>query len=615
MILSSLCEFYNKVLVPKGTILPEGYSRQTVHYQVCLTPDGKIDDIVSLATSVSDDESDVADKKAKSRIEYPERIFPYRSQKSAIDVNIPEHRPKYLFGLEFTKNGFEETDKAKKSFGAFRKTTLEIFEGTRDSPLISAYCEFVRTWNPSEEKENPQLAKVGKNLNNSYFEFVLSGHPDKRLQDDEVLKGIWDAEYMARQGAELVKVEKAQCSVYGEVLPIARVHDKIKIPGGASTGCTFVCVNNSSEESYGKEQGTNCRVSVGAMKEYTAALNYLLQTDGYHIKIGDTTFVYFALAKAEEEATYQELLNMLLNKDIEGFKNKSGDARELEDDAKGSISSVFKKIRRGQYTGFDISDADKIEYCVFGLIPNVSRISVRYAYRNTFGTIYDNVVRYHEDFGGDGAPSFWEIGRELDSPNVNGRGTHVPPDTAESLLKAMIQGTKFPRKIYEGVLNRIKTDSDTDTNHHLKFNTVRDGIVRACLNRNYYKENGIGMALNTENKSSAYLCGRLFAVLEKIQKDSSGGELNKTITDAYFSSACTRPATVFPRLLTLSQNHIAKLSEGTQVFYNNLLNEIFDGIADVFPRTLTLEEQGEFVIGYRHQNKKLYESKTEKQEG
>ena len=37
------------------------------------------------------------------------------------------------------------------------------------------------------------------------------------------------------------------------------------------------------------------------------------------------------------------------------------------------------------------------------------------------------------------------------------------------------------------------------------------------------------MSLDLENKNQAYLCGRLFAVLEKIQQDSSKATINTTI--------------------------------------------------------------------------------------
>lgn len=116
------------------------------------------------------------------------------------------------------------------------------------------------------------------------------------------------------------------------------------------------------------------------------------------------------------------------------------------------------------------------------------------------------------------------------------------------------------------------------------------------------------MSWNEENKNPAYLCGGLFAVYEKIQQDSSGGNLNRTIKDSYFSSACSRPASVFPKLAKLAQNHMRKLSEGTEVYYNKLIGNITDGLSGEFPSTLTLDDQGRFIVGYYQMNKKLYTS-------
>ncbi len=625
MILSSLCEFYNKVLKERGddVLLPDGYSEQTVHYQVCLTPDGEIETILSLATEPEKLEDGQSGKKSKAKVEYPKRIFPFRTQKPAIDVNIPEHRMKYLFGLKFSGKGLEVTSATEKAFNAFRAKTIEFFDDI-DDPLIAAYCNFARKWNPSEQESNEHLINLGNKINNPCFEFVLSGASENRLQDNETLKELWDVAFQgnAIEGDDEKESDDAenktdkvhQCSVYGENLPIARIHYKIKIDGGQGAGCSLVCAKNESENSYGKTQGFNCDVSYKEMKEYTVALNYLLQTDGYHIKIGDTTFVYFALADVGEEKSCQDLLNLFLSGDLDAFENQSSSNLELINETNGNLSAVFHKIKDGRYTGFDVSNLNSVEYCIFGLIPNEGRISVRYEYRNTFGKILDNVARYYEDFGEKGAPSFWQIARELDRPGTENRGAKIQPDIAKSLLGTMMEGGRFPQKILYSVINRIKVDRNPDNVYYVKFNDVRDGIVRACLNRNYIKnkEDKIGMALNAENKSPAYLCGRLFAVLEKMQKDSSGGNLDRTIMDAYFASAATKPATVFPRLLVLSQHHMAKLDEGAQVFYNKLLNGIFDNIGNSFPKTLTLEQQGEFVIGYRHQNSDLYKSKENK---
>ena len=115
------------------------------------------------------------------------------------------------------------------------------------------------------------------------------------------------------------------------------------------------------------------------------------------------------------------------------------------------------------------------------------------------------------------------------------------------------------------------------------------------------------MALDKENTNQAYLCGRLFAVLQKIQENAAGGaKLNRTIKDSYFASAASKPALVFPKVLSLSQNHLKKLSEGKAVYFNRLVEEIIGNLSGEFPDTLLLTEQGKFMIGYYQQDQDFY---------
>ena len=149
--------------------------------------------------------------------------------------------------------------------------------------------------------------------------------------------------------------------------------------------------------------------------------------------------------------------------------------------------------------------------------------------------------------------------------------------------------------------------NDEEKKKNIKLNDARAGIIKACLNRKYNKEE-ITMAWNEENKNPAYLCGGLFAIYEKIQQDSSGGNLNRTIKDAYFASACSRPASVFPKLDKLAQNHLRKLSEGSVVYYSKLLGAVMDKLDGSFPATLSLDDQGRFIVGYYQMYQKLYKS-------
>ena len=177
-------------------------------------------------------------------------------------------------------------------------------------------------------------------------------------------------------------------------------------------------------------------------------------------------------------------------------------------------------------------------------------------------------------------------------------------------------GTAYPVSLLEHVVRRVKTDSD------MKIDDVRAGVIKACINRNLRiagKEEEIKMALDKENCSPAYLCGRLFAVLEKLQQEASGNSLNRTIKDAYFASAASRPVLVFPKLLRLAQNHLNKAKN--PVYYNILIGEIMDKIQGEFPGTLLLADQGKFIIGYYQQYQNFFvknpekEAETEKEKG
>ena len=118
------------------------------------------------------------------------------------------------------------------------------------------------------------------------------------------------------------------------------------------------------------------------------------------------------------------------------------------------------------------------------------------------------------------------------------------------------------------------------------------------------------MALDKESTNIAYRLGRLFAVLEKAQKDAIPGA-NTTIKDRYYSSASATPSIVFPQLLRLSQHHIRKADYGYVA--DQMIEAIMQGI-QAFPAHLTLDDQGLFAIGYYHQRKDFFTKSEKKKE-
>lgn len=62
--------------------------------------------------------------------------------------------------------------------------------------------------------------------------------------------------------------------------------------------------------------------------------------------------------------------------------------------------------------------------------------------------------------------------------------------------------------------------------------------------------------------------------------------------------------------MMLAQHHIEKADNGGYV--NSLIRETVDKLEGKFPSTLSLDEQGEFIVGYYQQNKSLYTPKSDK---
>lgn len=113
--------------------------------------------------------------------------------------------------------------------------------------------------------------------------------------------------------------------------------------------------------------------------------------------------------------------------------------------------------------------------------------------------------------------------------------------------------------------------------------------------------------LDRNNTNPGYLCGRLTAVLEKIQTDANSGD---SIRTRYMGAASATPAAVVPAMLNLSLHHSEKLSEGSRIYFEQLKQEIVDKLsASGFPAHLDLNDQGRFFVGYYHQRADLYTKK------
>lgn len=593
MLIKALCDYYD-VLASEGKVLSDGYSKQNVHYLICLTLDGKIDEIVNFQTI---ERTTAKNGKIKEKFIPKEVVMPLRTEKSGIDGNIIEHRPLYIFGLNFVGDKFspyDNTQKAEKSHEIFVEENLKFIEGL-DSPVINAYRAFIENWQPENETENSYLLGLGKAYNNSYFAFCLSGRPNLLLHEDLLIKEKWERQY-AESNTDSDKI-KSQCTITGEIEPIARIHRNLKgIVGGHTKGCSLICFNNASECSYGNEQSYNSNISETAMKKYTGAFNYLLGNKRHKKLIDDITVVYWATG-GEKNEVCSDLMSFLVFGD---------DDLMDENQTEEMLDGLMKSAREGNISSERISSIDNIDknvdFYMVGIKPNSSRVALKFIYHRKFGQMLENIALHQSDMqmGEKVIPvPIWKLKKEMISPKSSNE--KVDASLLAEIFKTIIYGTNYPAYLLSTIIRRVKTDR--------KINGIRAGAIKACINRKSRlsgEKEELKLALDYENKNQAYLCGRLFATLEKLQQEASNNSLNRTIKDSYFSSAASKPALVFPKLLSLAQNHLKKLNEKSLIFFNKLIQEIIDGINGEFPETLMLSEQGKFMIGYYQQYQSFF---------
>jgi CRISPR-associated protein Csd1 len=600
MILAELNRYYDRLVAnpdpDTGRLrVPEfGYSDEKIGYVLLISREGELVDVVP--------NMDTSGKKP-----VPRQISVPRPEKrtSGIQPNFLWDKSAYVLGVQANpdKKSTEEVPwlKSQETFEAFKAYHQEALAESDDEG-VQALLRFLENWLPEQIDQKP----AAHDLLNANLVFQLDG--DRcYLHDRAAIKQIW-----THLLDESNQSEESTCLVTGAEEKIARLHPSIKgVYGGQSSGGSIVSFNSESYESYGKTQGENAPVSELAAFKYTTALNYLLNRDNKHcFSVADASTVFWAVAKDQSQAQKAEsLFGMIMNPGTD------------DDSEATQLRPLVEQLSKGRPLQDIAPDIDPdTRFYVLGLAPNAARLSIRYWLDTSFGELQQRLAQHYADLALEPLPwktppSIWRLLIQL-APNREGqkaKSEEIPSHLAGELMRSVLTGTPYPRSMIAQLLIRIRSDGH--------INALRVAMVKAVLQREFRKgltKEEVPMSLDIENTNEAYLLGRLFAVLERIQS-SAIKEANATITDRYFASASTVPFSVFPRLLAGSKNHLAKIRKDKPGYAVNLDKDMTHIIAKLpsnFCKHLSIEDQGKFTIGYYQQRehdftKKASESQEE----
>jgi len=434
---------------------------------------------------------------------------------------------------------------------------------------------------------------------------------DVRLHEQQI---VYDEiiDRFEKEQSEQLKGPKKICSICGKMdFPVIdKPHGLIKrVPDGQSAGCALVSYNEKAFESYDLKGNDNSSICTNCAKNYVEGLNWLLANGSERIfedkkgkskshfvysnrkNIGsDTSMIFWT----REEETLDEL-NLLDNPDV-------GQVLNLIDSVVKAKNNETKSLKSNQFYSCTLSGA-------------AARIAIRDWIEISLDDYKLNIAKWFQEIA---IRAYGEIRYTplyvLAKASQNAKSNNDPTDSrvATQLWNAALKDSTPPLWILSAVLKRIRfVENSEDGQTKETITPDRAALIRFVLNRN--NKNG-GKMIKEQNdpndKSSAIVCGKIFAVMENIQRAAQGKDLNAGIRERFFSFASTSPAPAFGRLMKLSQNHISKLKHekpGFAVILDRQLQELCS-LINGFPAIFSLEEQGQFALGYYHQKQQDFDN-------
>lgn len=368
-------------------------------------------------------------------------------------------------------------------------------------------------------------------------------------------------------------------------------------------GTPMISYNRAPFQSFGMGNQTTPMLLENAEK-CAAALNVLCDDPDSNLWLGGMTAVFWA-ANSERciAPGFGSLIEIPDSLDVKDFLESpwGGISRDLPD---GKFYSAILKKTKG-------------------------RFSVRSWHETSLPKAEENLRRWFgvldalpSTFGHPATPCKVS---NLAKCTVQATKKSKPPHaTYSELFETALFARQFPFRLFAAALERqsLELAKGCDKKTRSEFEDrlrARTSLIRLYFELNK-KGDSITMENHTEQADAAYLCGRLLAMLDKIHIDAhkKSGGTNSSPANRSYAAASTTPALAFPQLCKLTRYHLNKIGAGWAYRLENGYDAednggvAFEGLKHIcarlkeaagcsFPRTLSLEEQGRFAIGFYYE--------------
>jgi CRISPR-associated protein Csd1 len=472
---------------------------------------------------------------------------------SGVKANLLVDKAEYVLGLE-------RDNKSSARHDAFLELLRECAKATGEQD-VRVLLSFLENLDRSALNLPDELTP------DQWITFNVAGGLPVDLP---TVQAFWAARITGQGDAEAQN--SMTCIVCGtECFPVSPHPGNIKgIPNGQTSGMALISANSNAFESYGLKRSVIAPTCNACAERYVIAANDLIQRENTHLRVGPLIYLFWT-------------------KQDTGFSLVSLISKPDPDDVKALINSAWK--------GREYSALDKTTFYATAFSASGARVAVRDWLESTIGNVQENLARWFvlqqivDGAGDEGHPyGIYPLCASMYRDANRDMVANVP----KTLLRAALHGEQLPMWLLYQAVRRNRAEQGVTR--------PRMALIKMVLLSGERGKEDTMKQLETENTNPAYLCGRLFAVLESVQR-AAMPNINNTIADRFFGTASSAPASVFGRLIRGSQSHLGKLRRERKGAYEALqqrLEEIQSKL-DGFPATLPLKEQGMFALGYYHQ--------------
>lgn len=467
------------------------------------------------------------------------------------------------------------------------------------------------------------------------------------IEDEKVLSwwSSWYQEWLRKKedACFLAHGGGGVCSITGDVsVPMSNSHlPKLKLPkssGANSTGCTLASAESDSFHSYGLSEqlekipgsksapdASYTSVSVKGAIAYCNALNYLLSDDNHHISVGPVVFCFWC----KRSSIIPGLIGQIF---------------------RDAYPDHVKKLLSSQFAGAEPPEVLRQEHLyTLALSGNAGRAMVKQWIDQTLDDAILNLNQWWQDlqvmpfYSGGAKKTKKANAKESPSPyriyalaettlrrSKNRKNEKLIADRVIQLYLAALKGSSLQITLLKPILDEFQSAlvKDSEEERIYPFSTSRFALIKLILIRNPNRKEGDFMPTYelADTPDPAYNLGRLLAVFENLQNKYHNYERKGAgVVERYYGTASSAPASAFPLLCRLARHHLSKLKKGDEkdkaaaYVIEKDIAEIFSkfqstvaGQPPVFPRLLTLENQGKFALGF-YQQKAKPRQQTDKQ--